>query len=143
MTTESLTQSQLARKIACIAHAGQFRRDGVTPHISHVEAVVMRLVSDWESDETIAVGYAHDVLEDSNETPELLLAAGLSQNVVTAIEVLTKQNGEPYHEYIDRVKRNPIAKKVKIADILQNLGDDPTEHQIVKYSHALLKLVDH
>jgi hypothetical protein len=53
----------LAEQIARKAHVNQFRRDGVTPYITHPEAVVKKLGT--ESDDVLAVAWLHDVLEDT------------------------------------------------------------------------------
>jgi len=130
--------AELAEQIARKAHAGQFRRDGSTPYITHPAAVVEKLRA--EDDETTATAWLHDVLEDTSETAETLHAAGVPERVIRAVLVLTKR-GEPYAAYLDGVKRNPIACKVKVADMLHNLSDSSTERQIVKYARGLLALL--
>ena len=66
------------------------------------------------------VGYLHDVLEDTVITEEDLVTMGISSEIVSAIKVLTKKRGEPYTEYIEQVKENELARKVKIADLQHN-----------------------
>lgn len=128
----------LAKAIAEKAHEGQKRRDGVTPYIKHPEAVAARVYG--ESDYVRAAAWLHDVLEDTSENIESLREAGVPLEVIEAVQVLTK-TGEDYGWYLSRVKAHPIARKVKVADMLSNLSDSPTKQQIVRYSGGLLFLL--
>lgn len=138
MTTD--IQVQIAANIAALAHHGQFRHDGVTPYIIHPGRVASRLKS--ESAEIIATAWLHDVLEDTGLTRDELVERGVKPEVAHAVVCLTKMPGEPYENYLRVVKANPIARKVKIADMLDNLSDSPSERQIRKYAKGLLALVD-
>lgn len=121
------------------AHNGQTRRDRFTPYISHPQNVAERLRG--ESDEVIMTAWLHDVLEDTKETPDSMRAAGIPESVIEAVQVLTKVPGEDYSVYLTRVKAHPVARKVKIADMLSNLSDSPTDKQILKYAHGLIALL--
>lgn len=134
-----MTLVQRAKWIARQAHAGQFRRDGVTPYIKHPEAVAKKLSR--ESEEVIAAAWLHDVIKDSNNTPRSLRQLGVPMCVVTAVCLLTKDTDEGYVTYLSRIKTNEMACKVKIADMLCNLGDEPTAGQVRKYAKALLVLL--
>ena len=130
-----------AEQIARAAHAGQFRFDNVTPYITHPEAVVKRL--EGESEDVLAVAWLHDVLEDTLVTASDLLRDGIPPHVVQAVEILTKpKKSTDYWAYLQQVKSDAIAHKVKVQDILHNLSDSPTRRQIIKYAKALLYLVD-
>jgi len=129
---------ETAITLARFAHAGQFRRDGKTPYITHPEAVAGRLAG--ESSEVICAAWLHDVLEDTAMTAETMRVAGISEAVIEAVHLLTK-NGENYIAYLHRIRDNEIARKVKIADMLHNLSDHPTPRQIRKYAQGLLELV--
>jgi (p)ppGpp synthase/HD superfamily hydrolase len=127
--------------IAKQAHANQWRRDGITPYIMHPRAVAERLQG--ESDEVIATAWLHDVLEDNlGWGVKDLAEAGIPWNIVDAVYDLTKHEGEDYDKYLHSIKLNPIALKVKIADILCNLADQPTDKQIKKYAKALVFLIE-
>ena len=130
---------ELARRIATTAHMGQFRRDGKTPYIEHPAAVASRAP---QSPESQSVAWLHDVLEDTSVTREELRDHGIPENVVAAVEALTKQAGSTYEENLQRVASNKLARSVKIADMLSNLADSPTENQIRKYAHGLLMLLE-
>jgi (p)ppGpp synthase/HD superfamily hydrolase len=127
------------KSIAQEAHAGQFRRDAVTPYIEHPKAVVTRVGSDEKAQ---MVAWLHDVLEDTEETAESLRSRGVPAEVIEAVELMTHPSGEPYQQYLERIKTNELAKKVKIADMLANLSDSPTERQIKEYARGLLFLLD-
>lgn len=132
--------SWLACQIARQAHAGQTRRDGVRPYIEHPRDVVSRLPDDVP-DEVEAVAWLHDVLEDTSTTIDDLMKVGFPERIIRAVHAISKRKGEDYDVYLARVKMDRIARQVKIADMLANLADDPTDKQIVKYAKGLLALV--
>ncbi|HWB02066.1 MAG TPA: hypothetical protein VG796_03515 [Verrucomicrobiales bacterium] len=134
-----MSLSEQAEEIARRAHKGQFRRDGMTPYIMHPAGVVAR-VGDCETRR--AVAWLHDVLEDTKETPESLAAAGMPAEVVEAVVCLTRRPEVSYEDYLAGVLGNPLARAVKIADMLHNLSDGPSPKQIRKYANALLRLVE-
>ena len=63
----------------------------------------------------------HDIVEDTDYTIEKLRENGYSKEVLEAIDCLTKRDGEDYDEYLNRSISNPIAQKVKIADLEDNM----------------------
>jgi (p)ppGpp synthase/HD superfamily hydrolase len=130
----------LASSIARKAHEGQFRRDGITPYITHPEAVAKSL--EGEHPDVIAATWLHDVLEDTEVTISELKNAGIPVRVIEAVALLTRWDGQPYEEYLQWITQDEIARKVKIADIRHNLSDAPTEKQIAKYGKALLILAN-
>jgi len=140
-TTENLSNgAELVARAAAIsrkAHAGQFRRDGVTPYVSHPEAVAKRVRGDALAE---AVAWLHDVLEDTDETEQSLRAQGMPDAVVACVAKLTHAEEIAYEPYLAAIKTDALAKKVKVADMLTNLSDTPTEKQIVKYAKGLLVL---
>lgn len=128
-----------ARELAYSAHAGQTRRDGFTPYILHPFEVTERLVG--EPPEVLAAAWLHDTLEDTHLTREDLRTAGFPEPVIDAVVALTKVGEMRYEDYVERVKANPIARKVKIADMLANLADAPTDAQILRYAKGLTALM--
>jgi (p)ppGpp synthase/HD superfamily hydrolase len=128
----------LARELATTAHAGQFRRDGVTPYIRHPEAVVSRVQGDPIAE---AAAWLHDVVEDTHLSPDDILSFGVPAEVVEIVILLTHSNGISYERYLSAIAAHPIAKRVKIADIITNLSDSPTSRQIVKSARGLLILM--
>lgn len=127
--------------IATTAHAGEFRRDNKTPYVEHLFAVENRVKQFGL--EYRAVALLHDIMENTKITANDLLVSGVPVNVVTAVQLLTKTPDRSYKDYLLLIKPNELARKVKIADMLSNLADDPTDYQIRKYSRGLLTLVDY
>ena len=106
---------QQALAIAEDAHKGQVDKAGVD-YIQH-PLFVASLV-EGELAKTVAL--LHDVVEDSDWTLEDLRKEGLPEEVVQAVGILTKKRNENYEEYILRVKQNPLARQVKLADLQHN-----------------------
>ena len=135
-----LSTALLASSIARKAHDGQFRRDGVTPYITHPEAVAKSL--EGEHPDVIAAAWLHDVLEDTEVGFSDLSNAGIPLAVIEAVALLTRWDGQTYEDYLHFVVQDEIARKVKIADIQHNLSDSPTPKQIAKYGKALQYLAN-
>lgn len=62
----------------------------------------------------------HDVLEDTSITIEDLANEGFSETIIQAIVAITKKKNESYEEYVQKIAENPLARKVKIADLKHN-----------------------
>lgn len=137
-----MKQTTLAKRIATKAHEGKARKDGTTPYITHPAAVAAWLKANGEtSDKILAAAWIHDVIEDTNETAESLRIAGIDEDVITAVLVLTnKRDGTSNGAYIRGVKANAIARRVKVADMISNLASEPTQRQITRYARNLLFL---
>lgn len=106
-----------AIEIATKGHEGQVDKTG-QPYIGHPLRVMNMGISDNEK----IVGVLHDVIEDSDWTFEQLIAEGFSTEVIAALRCVTKlSENEPYDKFIQRVKKNPLAVKVKINDLTDNM----------------------
>ena len=105
----------LAYQIAKAAHENQVDKAGIA-YIHHPETVADLVTSDAEK----ATAYLHDVLEDTSVTVDQLREAGIPDEVILAVTVLTKQAGQNYFDYLKQVKANKIARVVKIADLTHN-----------------------
>ena len=105
----------IALAIAKKAHAGQVDKAGVD-YIQHP----LYMASQVKTEQEKAVALLHDVLEDSDITAADLLAYGLSNEVVTAVQTLTKKKGQSYQDYLEKVKSNNLARVVKLADLKHN-----------------------
>jgi len=128
---------RIALKVALAAHKGQFRRNGETPYIEHVFNVSYRVETYQEK----IVALLHDVVEDTHETIESLREQGISKTSLDAISLLTRYNYTSYEDYLSKIIKNPLARNVKIADMLANLSDEPTDRQILKYAKGLIFLL--
>ena len=103
--------------IAATAHAGQMNKDG-GPYILHPLRVMMRV----EGLEAQMAGILHDVVEDTDWTIERLRAEGFSETVLAAVEALTHPDGEDYFAYVARAGANAVARRVKLADLEDNMN---------------------
>lgn len=133
------SQEELARSIAVDAHAGQTDKGGM-PYIGHPAHVASMV----DGDACKAVAWLHDVIEDTCMTACDLISRGVSSEVVEAVSAMTHMSGEPYADYIERVRRNPIARQVKIADLRHNMDTsrlpevgERDRMRIAKYRKAL------
>lgn len=109
------SQSEKAYEIAKRAHLGQIDKAG-EDYIKHPEKVA----SFVNSDEEKAVAYLHDVIEDTELTLEDLREYGFSEEVLKAVDVITKKKGQAYQTYLNSVKENKLARDVKLADLRHN-----------------------
>ncbi len=69
---------------------------------------------------TTCVALLHDVIEDTDTTPEQLKALGFPDAVVDAVVWMTHKEGVPYMTYIKRIKDNDVARRVKLSDLAHN-----------------------
>ena len=115
MNTTEQSIVDLALSIARKAHEGQLDKAGVD-YIEHP----IYVASQVDTEEEKAVALLHDVIEDSPVSAEELLIAGLPEEVVTAVQVLTKKKEQDYQTYLETVKKNPLARVVKLADLKHN-----------------------
>ena len=96
-----------------------------------------------ETEEEMSVALLHDVIEDSDITAEDLLNNGIPSNIVDAVQCLTKNQGESYDGFIERVLENSLAAKIKKSDIEDNINilrlttvNDKDLARIAKYHKA-------
>ena len=129
----------IALAISKKAHAGQVDKAGVD-YIQHPLYVASQVKTEQEK----AVALLHDVIEDSDITVEDLLVSGLSNEVVTAVQILTKKKGQSYQEYLEKVKTNDLARVVKLADLKHNSDlsrlksvSDTDRDRVKKYKNAI------
>ena len=109
------SQSEKAYEIAKKAHLGQVDKAG-EDYIKHPEKVA----SFVKTDEEKAVAYLHDVIEDTELTLENLYEYDFSKEVIEAVDIITKKRGEDYQSYLNSVKKNKLARAVKLADLRHN-----------------------
>lgn len=128
--------SDLSRAIgvAVDAHYGQYDKNG-EPYILHPLRVMLA-----QTDEVSrVVAVLHDTVEDSKTVGHGDILALFGESVHAAIFALTRQEDEKYEDFISRAKENPIARRVKIADIKDNLRPG-AEHLKTRYHAALAAL---
>ena len=135
---------------ATTLHRGQTDKAG-RPYILHPLRVMNNLGLDAPLEHQMAA-LLHDTMEDCGVTRELLEQQGFPENVIVAVEHLTKDDEgiADYNKAIDRVMNNPIAVKVKLADLTDNMDmkrlANPTEYELQrleKYRAAKARLESH
>jgi (p)ppGpp synthase/HD superfamily hydrolase len=102
--------------LAVTAHKGQRDKSG-HPYILHPLRVMFRV----ESEDARIVAILHDTLEDTDVTSERLRELGYGEHLITALEHLTKRDGESYEDFVKRASQDPIARQVKLADLEDNM----------------------
>ncbi|HEY7346882.1 MAG TPA: hypothetical protein VH599_01090 [Ktedonobacterales bacterium] len=102
--------------LAAQAHRGQVDRVG-QPYILHVLRVMFRLQS--EQEQMLAV--LHDLVEDTPYTFDDLRAMGYGEEFLQALDCLTRRSTESYEQFIERASVNPLARRVKLADLEDNM----------------------
>lgn len=106
-----------AKELAHCAHAGQVDKAG-RPYIEHVMRVAEAVAGDPEAE---AVAWLHDVIEDAPEFEDDVLDC-LPTNLFLACILLDRTNVRQ-RDYYSRIARNPIALRVKLADIADNSNE--------------------
>lgn len=98
--------------------------DGITdkggnPYIDHLVSVASRV----DTIEEKVTALLHDIKEDRDYTSDMLRAKGVSENIIEAVDILTRRRTETYMEYINRVvsTNNLIAIRVKKSDLEDNM----------------------
>jgi hypothetical protein len=135
---------QRAIEIATEAHQGQFDKAG-NEYIGHP----LRVMEMGATEEEKIVGVLHDVVEDTDWTFGMLEAEGFSQEVIAALKCVTKiSENENYDDFIERVRKNPLATAVKINDLSDNMDirrlpylSDKDVKRLKKYLKAYKKLI--
>ncbi len=128
--------------LAAQAHKGQQDKAGA-PYILHPIRVMLRV----ESEEERLTAILHDVVEDSPYTVEKLRELGYPEAVVSAVDRLSRREDETYDEFIERIAPDPLARRVKIADLEDNIDltriKDPQQRdydRLARYEKALARL---
>lgn len=107
-----------AMRISYEAHHGTYDKGGV-PYVFHPIHVAEMMQDEYST----TVALLHDVVEDTDYTLDKLIEDGFPDEIVEAVDAITRRSGEDYFVYIDRVKANALATTVKIADLEHNTDD--------------------
>lgn len=131
-----------AVKLAEKAHQGQLDKGG-QPYILHAR----RVMEKCETEKEKITAILHDVMEDTPYTLDDLRKEGFSEEILAALLCLTRGEGEDYMRYIERVCKNPLAVRVKYADLEDNMDlrriPEPTEGdfaRLEKYKRAKMRI---
>ncbi len=108
-------QIKLAMNIAYKSHNGQLDKNGY-PYIAHP----LHLAEAMSCENSTIVALLHDVVEDTDVTFDEIISFGFCDDVVRALKLLTHEKDVDYFEYIEKIKGNELATKVKIEDLKHN-----------------------
>lgn len=136
-------QLELAKRICMEAHKGQVDKGGADYYLHP-----FHVAEKCKSIDAKIVALLHDVVEDTDIT-----LADLSKFfepvIIEAVDAITKQNGISYDAYLSRVKKNPLAREVKIQDLMHNSDlsrlNEVTEEdlkRVEKYKKSIAYLKD-
>ena len=100
------------------------RDKGGYPYVFHP----FYLATQMDDEASVCVALLHDVIEDHGDhySFESLAADGFNDEVISALRLLTHAKGTPYMDYVKALAENPIARKVKMADLRHNMDDTRT-----------------
>ena len=113
MIYTNLTKKAL--KISFNAHKNQVDKTGV-PYIFHP----FHLAEQMDDEASVCVALLHDVIEDTEYTFNDLEKEGFTKEIIDAIRLLTHDPSVPYLDYVNMIKENNVARKVKLADLKHN-----------------------
>ena len=122
-----------AMKVCYEAHAGQVDKSGL-PYVFHP----FHLAEQMETEHEICAALLHDVMEDTDITPEDLVAEGIPAEYVATCLKLKHDPSVPYMDYVEALKEDSIARRVKMADLRHNsdlsrLNGDLSEKDIQRF----------
>lgn len=123
-------------------HAGQ--KYGNRPYTDHLYSVYNSVANGSTDERLQVVALLHDILEDTDCT-ENLLRHLFEDNIVDAVVALSKQENELRGDYLIRVKKNEMARVVKMHDTLCNLKESLSwmdKKRVAKYTDQLRFLVE-
>ena len=133
-----------ALKISFDAHKNQVDKSGM-PYVYHP----FHLAEQMNDELSTCVALLHDVVEDTDITLDDIKSKGFSDEVIEALSLMTHNDGVPYLDYVRAMKDNPIARKVKLADLAHNSDlarldkvDDKAIERVNKYKQAMDAVID-
>ena len=131
-----------AISIAASAHAG-YRTENDEPYILHPLRVMLGL---HDEDERI-VAVLHDVVEKTGWTLDNLRREGFSEQIIAAVDAVTRRHNEDYFDFVQRTRENDLGRRVKIMDLKDNIAkvrndrrSSQAEEKLAKYEDALVRL---
>ena len=128
-----------ALKLCFEAHKNQVDKSGM-PYVFHP----FHLAEQMDTEETVCVALLHDVVEDTDYTLGDLIAMGFTKPVTDALALMTHDEAVPYLAYVAKLKADPIARQVKLADLRHNSDmtrldqvDEKALERVEKYKKAI------
>ena len=108
-------KTKKALKLCFEAHKDQLDKSGL-PYVFHP----FHLAEQMTDEKTTVAALLHDVAEDTPITLDDLAEMGFDSDVIDALRLLTHDDDTPYMDYVAKIKPNPIARAVKLADLAHN-----------------------
>ena len=137
MIYTALTKQAL--KLCFEAHRDQIDKSGM-PYVFHP----FHLAEQMDTEESTIVALLHDIVEDTDYTLQDLKTLGFHSNVIDALALMTHDPKIPYMEYVKGISANPLATKVKLADLRHNSDlsrldsvDEKALSRVKKYAAAI------
>lgn len=131
-----------ALRLCFEAHKNQVDKSGM-PYVFHP----FHLAEQMTDENTTVVALLHDVIEDTTYTINDLKNMGFNDTILEAISLMTHSKDVPYMDYVTEIKKNPIAKAVKLADLKHNsdlsrldVVDEKSIERTKKYKKAITLL---
>ena len=136
-------KTKRALKLCFKAHKDQLDKSGL-PYVFHP----FHLAEQMDDEDSTIVALLHDVAEDSDYTLKDIRGMGFGKDVMDALTLLTHDESEDYMSYVKKIAGNPLARKVKLADLAHNsdvtrLNHEPGEkdlQRLRKYEKAKVLL---
>ncbi len=136
--------TKLALKISFEAHKNQLDKSGM-PYVYHP----FHLAEQMTDEASTCVALLHDTVEDTDMTLDDLRGYGFGEDIISAIALMTHDDAVPYMDYVRKIKSNPIARAVKLADLRHNSDlsrldtvDEKALARAEKYAEAIRILTE-
>ena len=137
-----MVYTDMTKKAMCFcfeAHKNQQDKSGL-PYVFHP----FHLTEEMDDEISATVALLHDVMEDTDYTLEDLRRLGFPEDVLEALELMTHGDDTLYMDYVAKIRSNPIATKVKLADLRHNSDltrlntiDERALNRVKKYQEAI------
>jgi (p)ppGpp synthase/HD superfamily hydrolase len=124
-----MSDMERAIQIAVSAHSGAKDKAG-NPYILHPLNVMQRVRIYGE--EAMIAAVLHDVVEDTDWTLDKLRLEGFTDEVIAAVDALTRRKSESYEDFIARAMGHPLGRIVKIADLEENMDIRRLQHDLTE-----------
>lgn len=137
-------ETKKALKLCFEAHKNQVDKSGM-PYVFHPFHLAEQMIDE----RTTIVALLHDIVEDTDYTFDDLRSMGFENEIIEVLMLMTHDEAVPYMEYVKKIKNNPIAKAVKLADLRHNsdlsrldIVDEKALERKEKYAEAIRLLTD-
>ena len=124
--------------LAAQAHLNQQDKNG-DPYILHP----LRMMFTLKTESEMIVAVLHDVVEDTDWSLDDLRAEGFSDEIIAGVDAVTRRDDETYDAFVKRAAANPLGRKVKLADLEDNMNIRRLDHLTEKDMARLQRYHQH